>query len=206
MSCTHSQPEQWKLANPDDVLGRVGANVIEGMDNAVDAVLAWNKTALVDAAMHTAKTNPCEAGYMADGAGKCTVCDFTLAMVPGCNACVLPGTCSGCGAGYKFVAANVPPDALVSGTCICDTAHLADPNCALCTVAGSCDECYSGYFPDPATKVCTRCADDCRVCDSATTCNVCAEVWAFCVTCTSKRGDVLRTHPLSLSFTVNGAQ
>jgi len=146
------------------------------VDKAVDAALAWNKTILVDAALHTSKTNPCKTGYLADAAGKCTVCDFTLSMVPGCNACVEPGTCSGCGEGYNFVAAADSPNNLTSGTCICETAHLADPNCAQCTIAGSCDQCYNGFFPNPATKVCTQCSANCRVCDSATACNVCAEV------------------------------
>ena len=115
-----------------------------GVDKAIGAASAWNRTILVDATLHTSKLNPCKTGYMADAAGKCTVCDFTLSMVPGCNACVDPGTCSGCGEGYTFVAADASPDTLVSGTCICDVAHLNDPKCVQCTIAGSCDQCLDG--------------------------------------------------------------
>jgi len=169
------------------LLDRVSKNVEEGVDAAVGAVLTWNKTTVLDAAMRASK-NSCKTGYLADKAGKCTVCDFTLSMVPGCNACEDPGTCSGCGEGYTFVAAAASNNTLESGTCVCQTAHLSDPNCAQCAVAGSCDQCYNGYFPDPATKVCKRCSDDCRVCDSATRCNVCAEGFSLnaqgkCVPC-----------------------
>ena len=164
------------MPNPKEVLNHLDQTIEAGLDKAVDAALAWNKTILIDAALHTSKLSPCKTGYMMDAAGKCTVCDFTLSMVPGCDACTEPGTCSGCGEGYKFVAAVTSPNTLKSGTCICETAHLADPNCAQCAIAGSCDQCYNGYFPNPATKVCTKCSDNCRVCDSATACNVCAEV------------------------------
>jgi hypothetical protein len=61
----------------------VDQTIEAGLDKAVDAALAWNKTNLIDAALHTSKLSPCKTGYMADGAGKCTVCDFTLSMVPG---------------------------------------------------------------------------------------------------------------------------
>ena len=114
------------------------------MDKAIGAASARNRTILVDAALHTSKLNPCKTGYLADAAGKCTVCDFTLSMVPGCNACIDPGTCSGCGEGYTFVAADASPDTLVSGTCICDIAHLNDPKCVQYTIAGSCDQCLDG--------------------------------------------------------------
>jgi len=40
--------------------------------------------------------------------------------------------------------------ALVQGA----TAKLPD-----CAIAGSCDQCFNGYFPNPATKVCTKCSD-----------------------------------------------
>ena len=119
-------------------------NIEAGVDKAIDAASAWNKTILVDAALHTSKLNPCKTGYMADAAGKCTVCDFTLSMVPGCDACVDPGTCSGCGEGYNFVAADASPNSLMSGTCICDVANLNDPKCVQCTIAGSCDQCLDG--------------------------------------------------------------
>jgi hypothetical protein len=177
-----------KLKEPAALLDRVGKNVDKSMDKAVGAILAWNKTTILDAALHTSKTNPCKTGYLADSAGKCTVCDFTLSMVPGCNACEDPGTCSGCGEGYTFVAASASNNTLKSGTCVCETAHLSDPNCAQCAVAGSCVQCYNGYFPDPATKYCIPCSDACRVCDSATRCNVCAEGFSLdaqgeCVPC-----------------------
>ena len=139
-----------------------------------------HRMTLMDAALHTFNQtfNPCRPGWMMDNAGQCDVCDFTLSGVPGCNACTEPGICSGCGVGYKFVAADASPDMPVSGTCICDVAHLNDPNCAQCGIAGGCDQCYNGYFPDPATKVCKSCdyMKNCRVCESATVCNVCAEV------------------------------
>jgi hypothetical protein len=156
------------------------------VDKAIDAASAWNKTVLVDVALHTSKLNPCKTGYLADAAGKCTVCDFTLSMLPGCNACVDPGTCSGCGEGYTFVAADASPNSLVSGTCICDVAHLIDPKCVQCTIAGSCDQCLSGYFPDPATKVCQQCTDiNCLVCDNEATCNVCAPKFALSLNATA---------------------
>ena len=194
-------------------------NIETGVDKAIDAASVWNKTILVDAALHTSKLNPCKIGYLADAAGKCTVCDFTLSMVPGCNACVDPGTCSGCGEGYNFVAADASPDKLVSGTCICDVAKLNDPKCVQCTIAGSCDQCLdgerekrggmergsawerltpntfpvrsesltifsillcgsplTGYFPEPESKVCTACVANCQICESATTCSLCAAV------------------------------
>ena len=139
-----------------------------------------HRMTLMDAALHTFNQtfNPCRPGWMMDNSGQCNVCDFTLSGVPGCNACTEPGICSGCGAGYKFVAPGDARNNLTTGTCVCETAHLNDPNCAQCGIAGGCDQCYNGYFPDPATKVCKSCdyMKNCRVCESATVCNVCAEV------------------------------
>ena len=139
-----------------------------------------HRMSLVDAALHTFNQtfNPCRPGWMMDNAGQCNVCDFTLSGVPGCNACTEPGICSGCGEGYKFVPPEKSLNNLTTGTCVCETAHLNDPNCAQCGVAGGCDQCYNGYFPDPATKVCKGCdyKNNCRVCESARVCNICAEV------------------------------
>jgi hypothetical protein len=179
----HSAKHAWlkrslrdcRLRSPARQLGNT-QNIHQGVNSAIEAARAWNKTSLFDASLHTSVAHPCKTGYLADALGKCTVCDYTLAMVPGCAACVEPGTCSGCTQGYTFVGAAASPNDLATGTCICDVAHLNDPQCAQCGVSGSCDQCYNGYFPDPATKVCTMCSDNCQVCDSATTCNVCAEV------------------------------
>lgn len=97
-------------------------------------------------------------------------------MVPGCNACVTPGTCSGCGEGCDFILTEDDG----SGACVCDVAHLKDPYRVQCTLVDLCDQCSAGYFPDPVTKVCKQCTDtNCRVCNDATTCNVCAPRFAL---------------------------
>ena len=53
-------------------------DITKGVDKAIDAAEAWNKTTLVDAALRTSVSRPCKTGYLADGKLCALLCGIDL--------------------------------------------------------------------------------------------------------------------------------
>jgi hypothetical protein len=95
------------VPNPKEVLNHVDQTIEAGLDKAVDAALAWNKTNLIDAALHTSKLSPCKTGdlgfsltvadLMTDAAN-CGACGNACALNEVCNAgvCACPADATVC--------------------------------------------------------------------------------------------------------------